>query len=343
MRCPGHFGRPEQKAFLKQALTASLTQRPSRKGRTYELYGIRLRSDVPLPYPALSRHVAAQVTLSKASERVFHAALRKGGLAENGSAWFEHHRFEDGSTLVRWQGEYDFLISPTGARVRYRELPRHRKESFQAYFLPQVLSFALVSMGIEPVHATVVAIGNRAVAFLGDCGYGKSTLAAAFVGAQCRLLTDDLLVLRSRASEVVAFPGLPRIKLFPRPAVTVLKARSRCRMNHGTSKRIIPLSSRRHERRGIPLSAIYVLCAPGNATVRVRSQQLRGHQAVVAIIRNTFNPVTSHPERLRRQFHFACDLVARVPVRSLSYPRLLGKLSLVKARILFDLNSGGAP
>src|SRR5204863_102769 len=91
-------------------------------------------------------------------------------------------------------------------------------ESFQVYLLGQALSFALVKQGLEPLHATVVVVDGQGVAFLGDNGYGKSSLAACFLEGGYRLLTDDLLLLKASGGDVLAYPGPPRIKLFPEVA-----------------------------------------------------------------------------------------------------------------------------
>jgi len=50
---------------------------------------------------------------------------------------------------------------------------------------------------------------------LGDSGHGKSSLAACFLAAGHRLLTDDLLVIGESGDYLMAHPGPPRIKLFP--------------------------------------------------------------------------------------------------------------------------------
>ena len=52
-----------------------------------------------------------------------------------------------------------------------------------------------------------------AVAFLGDSGFGKSSLAAYLLSAGDRLVTDDLLLLQE-SEGFLAYPGPPRIKLF---------------------------------------------------------------------------------------------------------------------------------
>jgi hypothetical protein len=111
-------------------------------------------------------------------------------------SWFEWHACHrrattDGPT-------FEFLVSPDARRIEYRTLGRVSSESLATYLLGQVLSFALLSRGYEPLHATAVVIDGQAIAFLGDCGHGKSTLGAGLIARGFGLLTDDC---RARAAE----------------------------------------------------------------------------------------------------------------------------------------------
>src|SRR5213080_1250086 len=151
-------------------------------------------------------------------------------------------RLADGSSYVRWDTVGEFLVSPDGLQVRCRQFDLASTESFQVYLLGQALSFALVNRGFEPIHATVVVVNGEAVVFLGDSGFGKSTLAAPFVSAGYPVLTDDLLILQPGTDRVLAYPGPARIKLFPKAARRFLRdAASGIRMNPDTEKLILPL------------------------------------------------------------------------------------------------------
>jgi hypothetical protein len=70
------------------------------------------------------------------------------------------------------------------------------------------------------LHASVVACGGRAVAFLGKNGWGKSTLAAALHAKGYDLVADDVAAVVVD-HEVSVFPGFPQVKLWPE-AVTRL-------------------------------------------------------------------------------------------------------------------------
>jgi HPr kinase/phosphorylase len=56
------------------------------------------------------------------------------------------------------------------------------------------------------IHASVVALGGRAVLLLGPSGAGKSDLALRLIEAGWRLVADDRVVLQRREERLVASP-----------------------------------------------------------------------------------------------------------------------------------------
>jgi hypothetical protein len=257
----------------------------------------------------------------------------------SGSAWFQHTRLPDGGDYLRWPRLFEFVVASDGRRILGHPLRSVSRETFETYLLTQVLSFALLRHGLEPLHATTVVIRGKAVAFLGDCGYGKSTLAAACLRAGIPLLTDDLLVLRPVDGEPLAYPGLPRIKLMPAVARRLLGPRvRRCRMNPFTQKLIVRLPPEQRVSVPVPLSVIYALCPTRpHSSSRVVIRRLEPRAAWSELTKGTFNLVARDPDRLKRQFEWATDLAAMVPVKSLSYPRSLRLLPEVVAALVSDL------
>jgi hypothetical protein len=226
-------------------------------------------------------------------------------------------------------------VSPRGHRL-VLALNGGKASTQQPWALTQALSFALLKLGFEPLHATAVLVKGGAIAFLGDCGTGKSTLAAAFLKSGDGLVCDDLLVTTPGrdGSTWMAHPGLPRVKLLPDSA-RVLLSRTGPASAPGSPKRIIPLNGRQICRTPVPLKAIYVLRPRRDARIAIRS--LTRPRACLQLIANTYNPIALEPERLSRQFDWASRLVEQVPVRSLSYPKRLGALPRVRAAVLEDL------
>jgi hypothetical protein len=258
------------------------------------------------------------------------ARLRGEAGIDLAGPWFCRAGLPDGGEYLRWAGLFEFSVSADGATVDARALGRASIEAFGAYLLQQVLSFSLLKRGVEPLHATAVALEGRAIALLGDCGYGKSTLGAALVGSGGTLLTDDLLVLSEAPSGFRAHAGPPRIKLFPGVADRVLPGRPRgSPMNNLTAKRVIPLG--RAPIAPVPLGAIFLLVRPSTRGRgdRITVRRLAPRRACLELIRSTFNAMVVEPPRLARQLDLAARVAARVPVFSLSYPRRLSRLPAV--------------
>jgi len=312
--------------------------------RSYCLYGVRLKTVVPLPGPEIAGSGQVAIEFLSGPVSLFSRVRREAGIRREKGDWFEHARLSDGSDYLRWSGLFEFLVSPDGRRIACCALNGTSLESFQTYLLGQVLSFALLRQGIEPLHATAVVIDGQVVAFLGDCGYGKSSLGAAFLRVGYPLLTDDLLVLKQEGDRFMAYPGLPRIKLFPSVARSLIGERvNGVPMNNQTSKLVIPLGHNEtvSPKGTFPLKAIYVLTPPAKLRrSRITMRLLSPRRAFVELLRNTFNAVIVDPERLKCQFDLASRLAASVPIKTLSYPRTLARLPAVQDAVRSDLNNG---
>ena len=143
---------------------------------------------------------------------------------------------------LRWSRHFEFVVSPDGRRIAGRSLSTTSAEAFHAYLLGHVLSYRSSQARNRSAPRYGRCRRRPGIAFLGDCGYGKSSIAASFVEAGHRLLTDDLLVLKSSVDGLAAFPGPPRIKLSPKMARAFFETQS-CGvpMNKFTPKLVVPL------------------------------------------------------------------------------------------------------
>ena len=78
-----------------------------------------------------------------------------------------------------------------------------------------VIAFTLRLRGVTCLHASCVAVDDRAIALLGRPGAGKSTTAAAFAQLGYSVLSDDVVVLDDRNGQFRVQPGYPRVNLWP--------------------------------------------------------------------------------------------------------------------------------
>lgn len=305
----------------------------------YQLYGLAIQSPLPLPCARSGSHFRPDVRLKAGNEKRFARLLAEIGPPQD---WFRCRRLPDGTTYVQWTGLFDFLISSDGRTIEYRQQEQVTVDSFSVYLLGQILSFSLLARGVESLHGTVVLVDGEAVAFLGDCGYGKSTLGAAMLARRFPVLTDDLVVLEERDGAWTVHPGMPRIKLFPAVARALLGSDAGgTPMNPGTSKLVFRLGAEQAARRPVPLKALYVLSEPSAPGTRgpagVRIEALSGRDAFLEVIRAAFNLLVLDPRRMANQFAFATRLAGSVPLRRLTYPRRLSALPAVCDALLADL------
>jgi hypothetical protein len=301
----------------------------------YRLYGLTLECDFALACPRVPPDIAPDVRLKRAAAARFEAIRAQAGIPPRSARWFECVRLEDGATDLRWAKLFEFLIAPDARTIECRPLEQATHHSLTTYLLGQVLSFSLLSSGYDPLHATAVVIDGAAVAFLGDCGDGKSTLGAALVARGFPLLTDDVLALKFDGERFLACAGPARIKLFPTVARSLLGRSGTQRLNPGTRKLVLPLSNRHASSDAVPLAALYVLGqARSRRLARVTLTPLTGQRAFLQVIRAAFNLIAVDRSRLEKQFGMAADLAKAVPVTRLSYPRTLSRLDDVCEAIL---------
>lgn len=321
------------------------TGQPSSERRhapVYQVYGLRLSSHVPLACPQETRPGHADMELVATSNSLRSPLVRQRLRRPEADDWFHHAALDDGSTYLLWTRLSEFLISPDGRLITCHALDEVSSETLSTYLITQALSCAMVQQGIEPLHATVAVVDGEAVAFLGNCGHGKSSLGAAFLKAGYPLLTDDLLVLsqdESPSGRLAAQPGPARIKLFPEIAKSLIDTRrTGVRMNPETSKLILPLSQDEHCATAVPLRTIYVLNQPAvrRPARRISIRTLSPRRACLELIANTFNLIITDRSRLKRQFEWAARLATLAPVKSLSYPRNLSQIGNVVDAICED-------
>jgi len=306
----------------------------------YNIYGIRLSSEIQLPFPYSESMQSADVSLLTESPDFFRDATRSAVINSSPTRWYKYAPLDNGQTYLRWDDLFEFLVDADGRRIWCGWLGAASLESLQVYLLGHALSFALVKQGYEPLHATSVVIDGNAIAFMGSSGFGKSSLAAAFLADGHRLLTDDMLLLRRTDVGYVGQLGPRRIKLFPKIARRFLAGTaSSAPMNNETEKLVMPLSEDHRHSNGAPLRVLYILTPPREVSRKqgVRLTSLTARETFIALVRGAFNHVITGPERLARQYIEYLDVASKVPARRIAYPRVLSMLPDVKEAILSDL------
>ena len=303
-----------------------------------KLYGIRIRTPWPIRGVVACDDDWDVEFVAGEDEALAQAASCVPD--EQQTRWAQCVARPDGSAYRRWRNLCEFLVTADARRIYARALGEDGEdEAMLAYLLVDALSFSMVRLGWEPLHAAAVLTDRGVVALLGNSGDGKSTLAALLVRHRCKLVTDDMLVLIRDRETWLAQPGPPRLKLYRGMADHILDStRQSVPMNAETQKLIIPLDASHCVTEANRLKVIYLLNQ--DADRRQRAPEIRRLQPAAAfprVLAHTAGHYPSDPARLRRQFDFATMLVQNVPVKTLSYRREKAEMADLRDAVLADV------
>ena len=305
----------------------------------YRIYGIVLQSDEPLPELAelaLSQPAATDVSLVHLEEPApsLAGAVVLPPLPNSPApAWpttmrgCSHYSLNFADQAVFW-------VETSGRAIRCfpGSAPR---ETLMHLLLDHVLPRTLYLFGLDPLHATAVALAGDAVAFLGPTGSGKSSMAAALAAIGCELVTDDCLVLRQRMEDIVATPGYSGLRLYSDSRAALCPSSTASALAHYTEKQRIS-GLVRLTAQSPRLRAMYVLSRADAWVNQLQFEPLGPGQAVVALVGQAFRMDIELRDPLTRQLRFFSRVAASIPIRRCLVPSNLAALKAFAGRVLDD-------
>jgi hypothetical protein len=216
--------------------------------------------------------------------------------------------YEDGTRIhVDAGGENVWARGASGASL----------EDTATYLLGPILGFVLQLRGVTCLHASAVAIGDRAIAIAGPAGSGKSSLAAALARRGHAVLADDLVALEDHGDRFSISPGYARVRLWPSSVGALFGSDDALpRITPNWDKRFLSLDGERYrfQDEAMPLEAIYVLGdrdLPGGPRV----DDIAGREALMALVANTYtNHLLDRPMRAR-EFEALARIARAVRIR----------------------------
>jgi hypothetical protein len=293
--------------------------------QTYHAYGLNISSAVPLPELNALAEVEADVEIrvgridwnpskSRHSDRVFEVT--------------------EGGTYLYWEPVGKFLVRG-GNRILIDPLPGVEDRLLRLPLLGSVLAVLLHQRGYFVLHASAVSVGGHAAAFVGEKGFGKSTMA----GAMCRgghiLMADDVVALDLQSpGGPVLISGFPQLKLWPDAATSLGDDPELLpEIAAGVVKRTRKVFSNFSPTSRLPLKGVYVL----GISLATKIERLAPPDAMLKIIAN------SYIARMGRQFlqggsaslhlNQCAAVVNSTPVWRLERPQDLTLLSDIAAMV----------
>jgi hypothetical protein len=178
----------------------------------YAAYGLHIRSAVLLPEltPGPASHGAAAGDVDIRLGPVPHQPTTRDAAGFGFSSAGDeacHVLDKVGAFLVR-----------AGREIVVEAAPGVEDRVLRLSILGPALGLLLHQRGLFVLHASVVARGREAIAFLGKNGWGKSTIAAALHAKGYDLVADDVAAIEIDQDGPSVLPGFPQVKLWPEAA-----------------------------------------------------------------------------------------------------------------------------
>jgi hypothetical protein len=239
-----------------------------------------------------------------------------------GGAYFRY-RYIDGT---------EFLIDRLGRRVWMTWKEPLTVEDAATYFLGPVIGFVLRLRGVVCLHASAVAVDDRALVLLGSAGAGKSTTAAAFAQLGYPVISDDIVGLREHSCGFFVRPGIPRLRLWPKSVHTLFGASDALPpLTPNWEKCYLDMTPPRYRRedRSLPAGAVYVFRERSSSAEAPRVTGLDGGERVLTLLANTYPNCTLDRTKRAEEFAQLGRLATTIPIRQAT-PH-------VGAQHLFDL------
>ncbi|GLR47038.1 hypothetical protein [Sphingomonas astaxanthinifaciens] len=272
------------------------------------LFGLTIASEIALP-GLLPADPAAPVDVT----------VRRADLAGTADLVVE----EAGSFAVR--GGREILVDAPA------DMPAR---NVRLYLLGSAMGMLLHQRGLMPLHANAVVVDGKAVAVAGTSGAGKSTLAGWFHRQGYKLIGDDVIVIRPDEDAAIAFPGVPRLRLWGEALEGLGFARDgldRSYIEEDFDKWDVPVAAAALASEGQALGAIYILADGPEIAIR----PLSGAAAVSALFDQTYRGGYVAQTGTATDHWRAVTAIARiVPVFTLERPRDLTRLAVLGETVL---------
>ncbi|MCB1687601.1 MAG: hypothetical protein KDI33_03915 [Halioglobus sp.] len=297
-------------------------------------YGIYRFFDVPvgsqLPLPELCQYQGSNPSVTV---RQIDAPEIEPGEFETRYEWHDDKGRlicrcgrRDGDYLLYLPAQASFFIR-AGGFIDCLAAPGVGPGLLRQLLLNQVLPRYLAHTGELLLHASAVTLpGGSTVAFLGDSGYGKSTLASFCHLQGAQMIDDDCILLRADAQGAAITGGVPTLRLYPDslralghdPAGFAPNADGSGKLHMCLDESAVAISGARH------LDALLLLCAPPEPDARceVRLERAGGQAAMMSMLRSAFNLDPSDPQIVSGTFRRVAQALEQgLPIYHLHYPR----------------------
>lgn len=267
----------------------------------YTVFGLTVRSDIPLPelFPAPE---AGTPDVTIRTGQITDPESPPGLQASEDALLLT----VPGVARYRIKGGREIVIEPD---------PCVPGRNVRLFLLGSAFGVLLHQRGLLPLHANAIDIDGKAVAFMGESGAGKSTVAAWFHDRGHSVVSDDVCVIGfDESQQPYAAPGLPRLRLWAEALALMGREPAglfRSYIGEEDEKYDVPIDPELAARTHVPLAAIYLLERGAEFSIA----PLHGVEAADAVFANTYRgEYLAKTSRQKQHWESAVRLVCGTPV-----------------------------
>jgi hypothetical protein len=233
----------------------------------------------------------------------------------------------------------EFLIDQNGTEIWARWPEPLTIEDTTTYLLGPIMGFVLLLRGLVCLHASAIAIGDKAIALAGPAGAGKSTTAAAFAERGYNVLAEDVVTLDDRADHFLVRPAYPCIRLWPASVEALYGSATHLpRLTPNWDKCYLDLADRFHQQ-PLPLAAIYQINLRSDDPHAPFVEPLDRAEGLMSLVANTYATKLMDKHMRAREFELLTRVLSNVPLRSVTPHTDPARISELCDRILSDFES----
>lgn len=290
----------------------------------YWLYGLRVRSAIPLP-----ELVAAPA--SAESDVTVHLGDVELGDYDPSAGRADLKLSRDGTTF-HLENVATYQVRD-GRQIVINPVAGSDAGALRVNLLGVAFGMLLHQRGLMAIHASAVAVGGSAVLFLGFSGDGKSTTAAAMVRRGHALITDDIAAVQFDGDEARVWPAFPEIRLLCDSVASLGPTCNATRPDPGDKYSF--RTEKRFSTASLPLGRVYLL-TPAD---RNEIEPLRPVAACAEYLRHSFVAGILKPTGTTSwYFHRCAELARQIPVFRLKRRRSLELIDELAELIENDLH-----
>lgn len=318
--------------------TGSLSTKAAENTYYYSVYGITLQTNKALPFSGLSQ-------CSEGNNKVINVQfvddwdwdhpsdqslnfITTASAQEPITCYFsiEKHQSTRGDYFHLWYRagpQIDFEIDAKGNSI-IASGNSELLSDVTSTMLGSVLSCTMRLRGELCLHASVMKVGEQAIAIIGHKSAGKSTTATALALRGHAIVADDIAVLTESSfhNTVMVQPGYPALRLWPQSVNALLGEDSEL-------PRVFELSEKRYfhanesngfkpefHNKPLPLAAIYVLGERSSEQIEPEILAIDPKKAVMLLMAHrSANFLEIDKDHHCRELNKLTQVAANIPLR----------------------------